>query len=378
MLYALFVVTYMVTTRCSQCLGPLPDASQEGLLWPWKGYASVALFHFHVPEESTRATFEFASFQDKADCPRRQVIVWLQKGSYPVINASSTNDFPPTTYFTDQSNLDWLTLESAFEPSETIVHPVYAPEAGSWFAAAYLTPTNEPQGFLRQQCRYSLGSRALWNRADQVSLIQPNQLETFTTSRHFSYYKFYVPEDTNQFTVSLSNCQMLLKTPRNVSCIEYVGLRAKALPLHQRTTDFQRELKNLSRNAIGSLVEDRPYEAVHYYLLVVSHGRVKFDVKLNLRHCGNSGIYGPAQRKWYLAERGLVWESEPKEPKEPITGFQLFTSSRLSKSDENGEESFQADNITNLSTYDENCISKFDFTRIDNVRAFSVIYMVQG
>ena len=25
-----------------------------------------------------------------------------------------------------------------------------------------------------------------------------------------------------------------------------------------------------------------------------------------------------------------------------------------------------------------NCISKFDFTRIDNVRAFSVIYMVQG
>ena len=45
----------------------LPDASQEGLLWPWKGYASVALFHFHVPEESTRATFEFASFQGLYD-----------------------------------------------------------------------------------------------------------------------------------------------------------------------------------------------------------------------------------------------------------------------------------------------------------------------
>ena len=44
-----------------------PDASQEGLLWPWKGYASVALFHFHVPEESTRATFEFASFQGLYD-----------------------------------------------------------------------------------------------------------------------------------------------------------------------------------------------------------------------------------------------------------------------------------------------------------------------
>ncbi len=44
-------------------LGPLPDASQEGLLWQWKNYASIALFHYNVPQEATRATWEFASFQ---------------------------------------------------------------------------------------------------------------------------------------------------------------------------------------------------------------------------------------------------------------------------------------------------------------------------
>ena len=62
-MFAIFLVFHAVILNFASCLGPLPDASQEGLLWPWKGYASVALFHFNVPEESTRATFEFASFQ---------------------------------------------------------------------------------------------------------------------------------------------------------------------------------------------------------------------------------------------------------------------------------------------------------------------------
>ena len=26
--------------------------------------------------------------------------------------------------------MDWLTLKSAFKPSETLVHPIYAPEPG--------------------------------------------------------------------------------------------------------------------------------------------------------------------------------------------------------------------------------------------------------
>ena len=128
-MYVLFSILQSVL-GIVQCLGPLPDASQEGLLWPWKGYSSVALFHYHVPAEATRATWEFASFQDQPDCPKRRVHVWIQHGSYPVINASSTQDFPPHQYFVERSHLDWLTLESAYKPSETLVHPIYAPLSG--------------------------------------------------------------------------------------------------------------------------------------------------------------------------------------------------------------------------------------------------------
>jgi hypothetical protein len=168
--FAWYIVGHLLLAADS--LGPLPDASQEGLLWPWKGYSSVALFHYHVPKEATRATWEFASFQDAPDCPKRQVHVWIQYGSYPVINASSVDEFPTSRYYTERSNLEWLTLESAHKPADSVVHPVYNPMPGSWFIAAYLEPMDEPLGFLQNKCRYSLGSIALWTNADNVDLIQ--------------------------------------------------------------------------------------------------------------------------------------------------------------------------------------------------------------
>ena len=242
---------------------------------------------------------------------------------------------------------------------------------------------------MRQQCRYSLGSIALWNRAENVDLVQSNKKETFYTSRHFSYYKFYVPEDISSFTVNLSDCKVLLKTPRvlanNDSCIEYIGLRAKALPLH-RPTEFQQDWRNLSTQAEAVFLEERPYEAVHYYLLVVSHGRVSFSVNLTMSSCGDSGIYGPMQQKWYLNERGLVWDAQSTEQlsKEPTTGFQLFASrsdttvtrsSPLEESDSTSNDLFGTTSDNNDTALtdpyrEKSCVSKFDFTRIVNVRAF--------
>ena len=69
---------------------------------------------------------------DDASCPQRQVHVWLQHGSYPVINASSTDEFPTEKFYMERSYMDWLTLKSAFKPSETLVHPIYAPEPGMY------------------------------------------------------------------------------------------------------------------------------------------------------------------------------------------------------------------------------------------------------
>lgn len=58
---------------CSVSL--VPEVSQEGLLQPYSTYADVTLFHFHVPAEVVRVTWEFAAFMDDPDCRVREVHV---------------------------------------------------------------------------------------------------------------------------------------------------------------------------------------------------------------------------------------------------------------------------------------------------------------
>jgi hypothetical protein len=59
---------------------------------------------------------------------------------------------------------------------------------------------------LLHKCRYSLGSIALWTRAEQVELVNPYSGLTFTTKKHFSYYKFFLPENVDSFQLTLANC----------------------------------------------------------------------------------------------------------------------------------------------------------------------------
>jgi hypothetical protein len=157
-------------------LGPLPDASQESLLWQYKSYANVALFHFIVPTEVTRATWEFASFHDKEGCPSRRVQIYIQQGSFPIF-AAAPNDTFPDNFFLKRTHLDHLHVYSAYQPRNSENYPVYNPLPGSWFVAAFLDPFSEALGF-RHKCKYSLGSignqalcRPVWGLNNQTKLI---------------------------------------------------------------------------------------------------------------------------------------------------------------------------------------------------------------
>ncbi len=91
--------------------------------------------------------------------------------------------------------------------------------------------------------RYSVGSIALWSRLDSVDLIlpsPPSSPQTFYTSRRFHYYKLHVPQGVDAFRLSINNCTQLVRpaeqngtTERTAdNCIDYLGLRARALPFH--------------------------------------------------------------------------------------------------------------------------------------------------
>ena len=62
---AMTCLLLLVLVSClADALGPLPDARQEGILHPFGSYKDVALFHFHVPSQADRATWEFAGMMN--------------------------------------------------------------------------------------------------------------------------------------------------------------------------------------------------------------------------------------------------------------------------------------------------------------------------
>ena len=127
--YFIFILSILMAQRGADGLGTLPDASQEGLLYQFKSYSNVALFHYNVPSEVTRATWEFAAFQDDPSCPSRKVHIYLQHGSYPVFNGYfegnkniTREEFPPY-FYVERTSLTHMTTNSAYQPTDSTVFP---------------------------------------------------------------------------------------------------------------------------------------------------------------------------------------------------------------------------------------------------------------
>lgn len=147
----------------------MPEASQEGLLHSFKSYSDIAMFHYNVPKEVLRATWQFAAFMDGQDCPERKVHMqvsllcfsfshvnvqgnmmfavilitfrYLQWGSYPVISVN--NDAFPKDMYPKRNGTIIVSALTTFEPKTTAVVPVYGPEGGDWFVGAYLSHWDE-------------------------------------------------------------------------------------------------------------------------------------------------------------------------------------------------------------------------------------------
>ena len=72
MVIILYFLYFQVTNiRNGACV--IPEASQEGPLRSFETYEDVVMFHYNVPKQVLRATWQFSAFTDNSKCPQRKV-----------------------------------------------------------------------------------------------------------------------------------------------------------------------------------------------------------------------------------------------------------------------------------------------------------------
>lgn len=275
----MLVTWLLLAALWAQCFAiNVPDVYQESILRRYRSYGDVSVFHYYVPSQVTRATWEFAAFMDDPGCTPRQVYIHIQPGSYPVVNPDNSS-FPEGTYL-DQEQHYVVTTVTKFQSHDALVFHAFNPTPGSWFAVAYIPDWNDDiaQQGLSHRCRYSLGSIASWSQHPDVMLLTPHVPTSVESSSQFTYFKFFVPENIWLLEVAITNCTIqALGIGDEYLCVQGFGLQADSLP-------FPVDV-NVTVGGTFLYNQPQPRMQTYYYLLVTASSEISFTVSVNMKEC---------------------------------------------------------------------------------------------
>ncbi|XP_046406052.1 post-GPI attachment to proteins factor 6 isoform X2 [Ischnura elegans] len=353
--------------------GYLPDASQEGILRPFRSYSDVTMFHYNVPPETLRATWQFAAFTDNPECPPKKVFIYLQHGSYPLINASTLKF--PSNAFIGRTSLHLITTQSSFEPRNPTVFPVYNPLPGNWYAVAYVLNWDKQvkQEGISRKCHYSLGSVSLWSRAKDVTLISTGAPKEVYSTGTYSYYKFYIPARTWNFSLRVSNCSYRVSSVKGKAvdlaqfCITNLALSPKALP----SANQEGAVSNTAEGSGHTFVVTEPFSECYYYLLVKSEARISFNVEIIVEEC-----------RYDMHLRNDFKKLERLE--ELFKSATLYTAKRWNKTDEHSRIDYSSKRMVRSGGKSlshegqEKCPPIYHLMRIKHSEDFAVTFLLEG
>ncbi|XP_034934133.1 post-GPI attachment to proteins factor 6-like [Chelonus insularis] len=332
----------------------VPQASQEGALHAFKSYSDVATFHYTVPKEVYRATWQFAAFMDGKDCISRKVYIHLQSGSYPIISLNNAS-FPLNMY-SGRNNSIVVTTMTTFNSEATAIVPVNSPEPGDWFVGAYMSHWDEKvqQDGIGHKCRYSIGSVGIWLQANGIQSIPTGHETTLRISQPSTYYKIFIPSGTWNFRVKVWGCNFTISNSKKrlKTCIKALMLQGRTLPIFNHShSDLMR---NLTVNNSYTFTENTPYEDSYYYLLVVSDSIINFNVKVSISECPVKITENSYIRQWIS---------------NTTTSLTVHTLSSFKRLNDSESEDY---------IEQDPCPRRFQLIRVKQIQTFSGVYLFQG
>ncbi|XP_047355134.1 post-GPI attachment to proteins factor 6-like isoform X2 [Vespa velutina] len=372
--FFVYLLLFLPGTLCI-----IPEASQESILQSFESYSDVSMFHFNVPKEILRATWQFAAFMDGPNCPQRKVHIHLRWGSYPVLSIDNMT-FPTNMYPLNNDTLV-ISTDTFFEPKSMAVIPIYGPQAGDWFVAAYLSHWDKKvqQQGLFHKCHYSIGSVALWVGANAIENIPVGYQTTLKTKETSSYYKIYVPSGISTLRVYIWGCNFTVDSFRNIhkSCIKNIALQGRVLPIYNNTPSSN--TGNLTMLDSYTFTISSPYEDSYYYLLVISDSIIEFNVKVSISECPIK-LIEKQFIKQYLDVSSItekVTQISAKNLREHKT-YDVWNRNINSSNDLIDLHKSQFYVRKENSDIEDKCFPRYQLVRVKHSQVFSSSYLLQG
>ncbi|XP_010288286.1 PREDICTED: transmembrane protein 8A-like, partial [Phaethon lepturus] len=248
-------------------------------LSPFRSFASIELFHFHIPEDTVIAVWNLITFKEQGgtfgdQCPDHSITVYFRSGAPSVINPLHMH-FPRDTAVPGSFT---LTLTWTLPNRTTGVFNVTSPLPGDWFLAAHL-PKDEGKISVKglyKECQYLFQPQLIVQRLVNIAVLYPGYVtkQSMAPHNHSCLYKMFVPSYTSRILVEVLRCRGA------EGCPLWLRMRAKAPPLHNSTS------LDCWEHAPCQLALDLPFWQHWYYVLVEKHagvpGTVSFQVTMQL------------------------------------------------------------------------------------------------
>ncbi|XP_013784143.2 transmembrane protein 8B-like isoform X2 [Limulus polyphemus] len=253
-------------------------------LYPYRAYKDVQIFHYTVPHQVSFASWEFEA-NGSTYCSPKPISVFLQFGSYPVINPQ--NESFPDNFFFHRKDLYHVTMLTNSDP---VLLNVTCPTPGDWFVVAFMTENSQKivQKGLYHSCQAWFSSSLSLNLENSITTLYPGtSLLQHMTSDQF--YRFFTPKNTWSVRVSISNCKTEQELTEN-ECSLMVMARALALPSSYLLPDVSRttiiDCSELEPK-VDCALEMIPIEDDWNYILIslVSNSSAEFTIRVEIAVC---------------------------------------------------------------------------------------------
>ncbi|KAL0107615.1 hypothetical protein PUN28_014724 [Cardiocondyla obscurior] len=334
------------------------------------------MFHYTIPKEILRATWQFAAFMDDPACHPQKVYIHIKFGSYPVI----PNEIFLTNVSAKRDDDIVVTTTTTYQPQNVTVVPVYEPQPGDWFVAAYMSYWDEKvqQQGLGHKCQYSIGTVALWSQTDNIKNIPIDYHSRLQTTATTTYYKIYIPSGILSFRLSIWNCTFVLHSFRNVQkpCIEAMYLKGRVLPASNHF--HSAEYKTLAVNANYSFVESSPYEDSYYYLLIISNSIIEFNVKIDVTECPVRLTEVLFTKEYINIASSFNSITKMNTYNELIKRNWHYKINNVSRFYNADNEFYQEKEKREKRETDNQCIPRYQLVRVKHAETFSTVYLLQG